>query len=247
MRYFIYKFYAVLGYLISMASLTYYVGWLSDLFVPFTIDTPALIDISRGNVILSVIINVLLMGLFALQHSIMARPAFKKKMSDILPQQMERATYVFVSGLFLSLVMLFWQPIEGVVWSISNAVLVYALYLSLFIGVLILVGATFCIDHFELFGLRQGFSKQGRVIVEPPFMQRGFYALVRHPIMTGLFIVFWATPYMSYGHFLYSFVSTLYIVYVIYKLEEKDLLAKIGPQYEEYQQNVPAFFPKLGK
>ena len=148
-----------------------------------------------------------------------------------------------MSGLSLTVMMLLWQPLAGVVWVVPSAMAVYGLHALYVLGVLILLVASFCIDHFELFGLKQGFSKPGQKISSPPFVVRGLYALVRHPIMTGLLIMFWAAPAMSTGHLLYSVVSTVYIVVVIFKLEEKDLLKLLGKDYEEYKKKVPAFFP----
>ena len=145
--------------------------------------------------------------------------------------------------------MLLWQPFEfGVLWVVSTPALVYALHCLFVLGALITVAATFCIDHFELFGLKQGFVKKDGKIEPPPFIVRGLYRFVRHPIMTGLLLMFWATPVMSFSHWFYAVISSAYIFYAVYKLEEKDLRAAIGEDYDAYKKSTPAILPiKFGK
>ncbi len=243
MKHALYKIYALTGYAASMAALTYYFGWLSGLFVLVSVNGPALIDLSYGSAIAPLVANMLLMALFMVPHSGMARPGFKKRWLSIVPKPIERATYCWYSALTMFAMMLLWQPIAGELWTLpgtmgSNAV--YGLYI---LGILILVGATFCIDHFELFGLKQAFVKPGQKVPAPEFMTRGLYKLVRHPIALGHIIIVWSAPVMTFSHLLYATVSSVYVLYVTFKLEEPDLIYFIGEDYKTYKKATPAIFP----
>lgn len=242
MQHILNKIYAVIGYVVSMAALTYYFGWLSGFLVPVSIDGPALVNIAGDSLLTTFLVNIVLMSIFMVPHSVMARPRFKKIWLQVVPEPIERSTYIWYSALSLFLMMLVWQPIKGMLWEIPGVVegMVYGLFL---VGVLVLVVATFCIDHFDLFGLKQAFTDPQKKTAPPAFVKRWLYSIVRHPIALGLIIITWATPAMSLGHLLYAVFSSIYIFYVTFKLEERDLLAVIGEEYRIYQKATPAIFP----
>lgn len=193
----------------------------------------------------AVTIDVLLLSLFALQHSVMARPAFKRWWTTIIPPAAERSTYVLLSNLAVLLLIAFWEPIGGTIWSVSNPTLraaIYALYAAGWLG---LVGATFCIDHFHLFGLRQVYCHLvGRECVEKTFRTPGPYRLVRHPIYVGWLTIFWAAPTMTAAHLLFALATTAYILVAI-QLEERDLEDRLGEPYARYRKTVPMLVPRV--
>jgi protein-S-isoprenylcysteine O-methyltransferase Ste14 len=173
----------------------------------------------------------------------MARPAFKRWWTKFVPEPMERSTYVLLSSLALLLLYWQWQPLTGVVWSVTHPAARTAIAAVFWLGWLTLLASTFMIDHFDLFGLRQGWRAFKAVpYTHPPFVQRGLYQHVRHPIMLGFLLAFWATPDMTQGHLLFSIATTAYIVIGIL-LEERDLVRFIGESYRQYQQRVPMLLP----
>ena len=199
--------------------------------------------------------NLALLSVFALQHSIMARPAFKRVWTKIEPKSVERTTYVLLSSLALVLICVYWQPMQGIVWDVSGSGLGLALQVLFWVGWLIVLTSTFMIDHFDLFGLRQVFlNLKQREVNHTGFRKVVFYRMVRHPIMTGFIIAFWSTPAMTTGHLLFKLVNTAYI-YIAVKyfsiavkyFEEKDLVAAIGAPYVTYQEDLGMFFPGIGK
>ena len=199
--------------------------------------------------------NLALLSVFALQHSIMARPAFKRVWTKIVPKSVERTTYVLLSSLALVLICVYWQPMQGIVWDVSGSGLGLALQVLFWVGWLIVLTSTFMMDHFDLFGLRQVFlNLKQREVNHTGFRKVVFYRMVRHPIMTGFIIAFWSTPAMTTGHLLFKLVNTAYI-YIAVKyfsiavkyFEEKDLVAAIGAPYVTYQEDVGMFFPGIGK
>lgn len=199
--------------------------------------------------------NLALLSVFALQHSIMARPAFKRVWTKIVPKSVERTTYVLLSSLALVLICVYWQPMQGIVWDVSGSGLGLALQVLFWVGWLIVLTSTFMIDHFDLFGLRQVFlNLKQREVNHTGFRKVVFYRMVRHPIMTGFIIAFWSTPAMTTGHLLFKLVNTAYI-YIAVKyfsiavkyFEEKDLVAAIGAPYVTYQEDLGMFFPGIGK
>lgn len=231
--------YGVLAYLIFLISFLYAIGFVTNFGVPKGIDTGA-----PGPVPGSVIVNMLLMGLFAVQHSVMARPEFKRWWTRIIPESIERSTYVLLSSLALILLYWLWQPMPGPVWSVEGvgATILWAIC-ALGWGIVLL--STLMIGHFELFGLQQVYHNLRNLRpTEPNLIMPGFYALVRHPIMTGFIIAFWATPQMSWGHLLFAAVTTIYIVLAL-QLEERDLIGIFGDRYREYSAKVPMLIPFL--
>jgi len=231
--------YGVIAYVASLASSIYAVMWLGNMGVPKTIDSG-----TAGDPLESAIVDVVLLGAFALQHSIMARPAFKRWWERYVPRQIERSTYVLATSVLLGVICLAWRPLPQPVWAVTGkgAVVLQALFWT---GWLITVAATFIIDHFHFFGLRQSYlHAAGRPYSAPEFVERLFYRVVRHPIMLGLLIAFWATPVMSVGHLLFAIVTTLYIL-VGLKFEERDLLDEHGASYASYCERVPMIVPRI--
>ncbi|AXI44751.1 hypothetical protein C1J03_01110 [Sulfitobacter sp. SK012] len=235
--------YGIFSYIFFLVTLLYAIAFLGNFMVPKTIDSG-----EQGTVVAAVFINLLLLSIFALQHSIMARPAFKKIWTKVIPETIERSTYVLLSTVALGLICSFWQPLTGVIWDFSGSNIGTALWLLFWGGWLIALCSTFMIDHFDMFGLRQTYLH----LNERNFNRRGFqklffYKLVRHPIMTGFLIAFWAAPVMSVGHLLFTVVMTIYIYIAVKHFEEKDLVDIIGPDYIAYQQDVGMLIPGVGK
>lgn len=231
--------YGVICYLVFLGTFLYAIGFVGDVIVPKTIDSG-----QSAAPAVALVIDLLLLGAFAVQHSVMARPAFKAVWTKIVPRSVERSTYVLFSSLLLALICWQWQPFPSVVWDVSSSRSAAGLLIALFwLGWLILLLATFMISHFDLFGLRQVYLRLRNFDYSPPrFTQRAFYRIVRHPIMLGFVIAFWATPRMSFGHLLFSLATTGYILVGI-ALEEHDLTAAHGEQYRAYRSSVPMLLP----
>jgi protein-S-isoprenylcysteine O-methyltransferase Ste14 len=231
--------YGVVAYVIFLGAFLYAIGFLGDFIVPKSINSG-----DETSMINSFIINALLLSIFAIQHSVMARPAFKKVWIKIIPKPMERSTFVLLSSLALVLIYWKWQPITQNVWSIENETASLIIYILYFIGWGIVLLSTFMINHFELFGLEQIYNNLKNRPSKPlTFTTRFFYGVVRHPIMLGFLIAFWATPQMSLGHLFFSIMTTLYIYIAVKYFEEKDLRNFVGPEYDDYVKKVPMFFP----
>jgi methanethiol S-methyltransferase len=234
--------YGIVAYLAFAVTIVYAIGFVTGVGVPKTIDSgPA------GEPMGSIIINLLLMSLFAIQHSVMARPQFKKWWTRIVPGTVERSTFVLFSSLALMLLFWQWRPMPAVVWQVTNPDIAASLFgLSLFGWVLVFV-STFLINHFELFGLHQVANNlAGKPMPEVHFKTPLLYNLVRHPIYLGFIIAFWATPVMTAGHLLFAAVTTAYI-FVGIALEEHDLVALFGDEYRRYRQRVSMIVPFLGR
>lgn len=230
--------YGIVSYLIFLVAAFYAIGFVGNLIVPKTIDTgPA------ASFIPAFIIDAFLLALFAIQHSVMARPAFKRWWTTIIPRSIERSTYVLLASVLLLLLYWQWLYIPGVIWDVEHTaggVLLQSLY---FVGWLIVFLSTFLINHFDLFGLRQVFGNwRAGAYTLPSFKTPVLYKLVRHPLMLGFLIAFWATPRMTVGHLIFALATTGYILVGIH-LEERDLLATYGEVYRRYQKRVYMLLP----
>lgn len=233
--------YGIISYAIFLVTFLYSIGFVGNVFVSKSIDSG-----SQGAIVTSLLINIILLSIFAIQHSIMARPAFKKWWTNLIPETIERSTYVLLSSLALILLYAFWQPMTGIVWAIENKAAVIILSGIFWFGWLTVLGSTFLINHFDLFGLQQVyFNLKEREYPRSEFTTIGLYNFTRHPIMTGFIIAFWATPVMTVGHLLFAVVTTIYILISVRYLEEKDLIDSFGEDYENYRKRVPMLIPFL--
>lgn len=230
--------YGIVSYFVFFVVFLYAIGFVSALGVPKTIDTGAAAPLLEA-----LTIDILLMSIFAIQHSVMARPQFKQWWTRLVPKSVERSTYVLFSS--LALVLLFWQwrPIEGLAWQINDPRIAMAVIGLSLVGWLIVLTSTFLINHFELFGLHQVANNlTGRPMPAPRFRTPLYYNFVRHPIYLGFIIAFWAAPKMTMGHLLFAAVTTAYI-FVGIMLEEHDLTTVFGDEYRRYRQRVSMIVP----
>jgi protein-S-isoprenylcysteine O-methyltransferase Ste14 len=230
--------YGIVAYALAMASIAYAIGFIGNLWVPKSIDSGPLVPLSEA-----LAVDVLLLGLFAVQHSGMARRGFKKTSAVIVPEPIERSTYVLVSAIVLWLLYWQWRPIADEIWRVDNVIGATLLYAIYFIGWGIVLLSTFLINHADLFGLRQvtdhWLAKEAKA---PEFRTPVLYTFVRHPLYFGLLLAFWATPVMTTGHLLFAVATTGYILIGIF-LEERDLVATFGDTYRGYRERVPMLLP----
>ena len=240
MKRFVIFLYGTICYLIFFVTFVYAIGFVGNLVVPKSIDSG-----TAGAFLPSLLINIGLLGVFGLQHSVMARPGFKRWWTKLVPEPMERSTYVLFASLALILIFWQWQPMPDLIWSVEPELARAALWGFFGLGWGLVLVATFMISHAHLFGVRQvhDYMKR-REPWQPGFQTPGLYRHMRHPIMTGFFIAFWATPDMSTGHLLFAVVTTGYIL-VALQLEEHDLLKAFGAKYEAYRRRVPMFVPRM--
>jgi len=229
--------YGVLVYALFLGTFLYVIGFVSGVLVPKDINTGAV-----GPTWVALAVNGAFLGAFALQHMIMARPAFKRAWTRVVPAAAERSTFVLAASSILIGMVLHWRPLPGVVWHVDGAA-AWVLHALSAAGWATVLYATFLIDHFELFGLRQSVAAfQGREPREPKFVERSLYRVVRHPLMTGFIVAFWATPHMTWGHLFFAVMTSGYAILGTL-IEERDLVARHGASYLDYRRRVRAFVP----
>lgn len=230
--------YGVACYLVFFVTFLYAIGFVGNLAVPKSIDSG-----EPGAFWPSLLVNVLLLGLFAVQHSVMARPAFKRWWTRFVPEPVERSTYVLFASLALIVLYAFWQPMPATVWAVEAPWARVALWGLFGLGWGLVLLSTFMISHAHLFGVKQVHHYwRRREPADPGFQTPGLYRHMRHPIMVGFFIAFWATPEMSVGHLVFALATTGYIL-VALQLEECDLVSAFGSDYEDYRRRVRMFIP----
>ncbi len=232
--------YGLLAYAVALATLAYLVGFVAGVGVPKTID-----DGPEASLLRAIAVDLALIALFGVQHSVMARPGFKARLTRWVPRPAERPTYVALASAALIVLFLGWHPIGAMLWSVDAPLAAGALYAVAALGWLMVVSSTFLIDHFELFGLRQVAAHfRDRPMPRPEFVTPLLYRVVRHPLNLGFLLAFWATPTMTAGHALFAVAMTVYIVLAM-RYEERDLIAAFGDAYRRYRQEVPQVIPFL--
>jgi methanethiol S-methyltransferase len=233
--------YGAASYLIFFATFIYATGFIGNIWVPKSMDSPG-----DGAWLTAMLTDLGLLALFAVQHSVMARPWFKRQLGRVVPESAERSTYVLASSVALIFLFWKWQPLGGTVWNVESELGQVLLYCSYGFGWALLLFATVVLNHFDLFGLRQVWlnllgKPQSDLKFETPFL----YRIVRHPLYVGWLFIFWSTPVMTITHLLFAVMTTAYILVAI-QFEERDLIAK-HPEYAEYRQQVPMIVPGLPK
>lgn len=233
--------YGIVSYLLFVVSLGYAIGFIGNILVPKSIDAGPSAPFVRA-----LLLNTLLISLFAVQHSVMARPRFKKWWTRIVPAPVERSTYVLFSSLALLLLFWQWQPMPRIIWDVQNLAGRVMLISLFWLGWATMLIGTFLISHVDLFGLRQVYLHDRGLPYRPPaFRVRFLHRIVRHPINLGFLVAFWSTPRMTVGHLLFALLNTAYILIAV-RLEERDLVEAHGDVYKVYQRDVPALVPRPG-
>lgn len=234
--------YGVVAYVFTLVALLYLIGFVGNLVVPKSIDSG-----TAGPLLQSVIVDTILIALFAIQHSVMARPGFKRWWTRIVPPSIERSTYVLFASFALLILYWQWQPIPALVWTVHYPAAAAVLDGIFWLGWVVLVTSTFLLSHFELFGLSQVFARLfGKQLSEAKFRAPLFYRRVRHPIYLGVLLAVWATPVMTVGHLLFALVITGYILIGI-QLEERDLIQQFGDKYRRYRLRAAMLIPLPGR
>ncbi len=235
--------FAIFAYAVFFATFLYLICFVGN--VPLAALT---VDSGReAPVATAVVIDIVLIALFGIQHSVMARQGFKRAWTRIVPPPAERSVYVLIASLTLIILFAFWRPIEGTVWDARGTALEMPLWIAFAAGWAIVLLSTFLLNHFELFGLQQAwFNLRDRAAAAPILRQPFFYRFVRHPLYSGFFIAFWATPTMTLGHLLLAAGMSVYMLIAI-RYEERDLVDLFGQDYEHYQANVGMLAPRLGR
>ncbi len=231
--------YGIVSYAVGLGGLVFFILFLGGWnFLPLHIDSSM-----PGPLVVALLVNTNLMALFGLQHSVMARRGFKNVWTKVIPQAAERSTYALLSGVVLCLIGIYWQPLAGTLWHVDNHIARTALMVIQLLGWVLVVVATFVINHFELFGLQQVyFNFVNKPEPSPDFTDRFLYKIVRHPLQLGVLIGIWSTPTMTMTHLMLSATMTVYIFVGLY-YEEKDLVATLGQDYEDYQRRVRMILP----
>jgi protein-S-isoprenylcysteine O-methyltransferase Ste14 len=234
-------FYGVFSYTIFFATFLYAIGFVGNIFVPKGIDSIPNVPMTQA-----LLINLGLLGIFAIQHSVMARPFFKRWLTRFIPQSMERSTYTLVSSLALILLFWLWEPMGGLVWSVTSPTGVALMYVGFAFGWLLVLLCTFLINHFDLFGLRQVWLNfRNKPYTPLDFKLPYLYQIVRHPMYVGWLFAFWCIPTMTVAHLAFALATSAYILIAI-QLEERDLI-DAHPEYREYRKQVPMIVPFLRK
>jgi protein-S-isoprenylcysteine O-methyltransferase Ste14 len=229
--------YGLISYAIFFATFVYAIGFVGNLWVPKSIDSVTQVPLAQA-----LLINLAFLALFAVQHSLMARPSFKLRLTRFIPKEAERSTCVLTSSLLLIVLFRFWEPMGGIVWDIGNETGQILMHCAFLFGWLLALACTFMINHFDLFGLRQVWlNLHEEPYTELPFVTPFVYRLVRHPLYLGWLLAFWATPMMTLAHIVFAMATTAYI-FIAIKLEERDLAEK-HPEYLDYRKLVPMIFP----
>lgn len=229
--------YGIISYVVFFATFLYALGFVGNLGVPKGIDSTPNVPLAQA-----LLINLGLLTLFAVQHSVMARPAFKQWISRWIPKTLERSTYVLASSLALIALFYFWEPMGGIIWDIDNLFGETLLHSAFFFGWMLVLASTFLINHCDLFGLRQVWLNLHKIPYTPlKFETRLFYRVVRHPLYLGWLLAFWCTPTMTIAHLVFAIATTAYILLAI-QWEEQDLM-NVHPEYDAYRKQVPMIIP----